>query len=101
MTPLLHHGEPVWSLEIFRVSSRRRQRRVLEALHAASAAGVQSLGLLRDTDCFVIVDVMSIADLIAARRVIVGVDPSATHVHSSGPRSDTDVPAILAGIVTV
>ena len=83
------HARP-WALEIFKMTSRRRQERSLQAFDRPGMPGVHALGVVRDDDWFMVVDATSIADQIRSRRVIMNVDPGATRMHSASHRRHRD-----------
>lgn len=75
-----------WSLDIYQMTSRSRQQRVLKAFARVDTPGVQVLGVVRVDSWLVIVDSVTIADEIRARRILLSIDPAAVRSHQAGPR---------------
>lgn len=90
MAPDLSSHRDHWSLEIFQMSTRTKQQRVLKAFSRVGMPGVQVLGVVRLDSWFVIVDSVTIADEIRARRILLTVDPAAVRSHRAGPRRRPD-----------
>ncbi|MEO6606127.1 MAG: hypothetical protein ABIN55_10975 [Aeromicrobium sp.] len=76
-----------WSLEIFQLTSNRRQQRSLEAFGRVGMSGVHALGVVRNDEFFVIVDAASPAEELQSRRILMSIDPLAVRVQSAGPPS--------------
>lgn len=70
-----------WKIQIYRVQSECRQRRILSAFQRIARPGVIALGTRSGPDWFVVVESCSYATEIHARRVVVTIDPTATRTY--------------------
>lgn len=87
MTTTLEPPASRWSLEIFQMSSPRRQQRALHVFGHLRIPGVQVLGAARpDGSVYLVVDAARIADCVRSRRIIASVDPSSSRVHTITPQ---------------
>lgn len=73
-----------WSVEIYEVTDRDHQQRILEVFLEISRPQVVALGTQSGRTSYVIVEVPSAADRLFARRTITAIDAHARRTYSSG-----------------